>query len=220
MIKNRLLQKSIVYIFAFIIALGIPLHAVQAAAPATLRYSDSGIDVPDLQFRLQTLGYFNNEALTSFYGKLTEDAVERFQRDYGLKVDGVTGEKTWTALKKVSVNQRELNLLARIVHAEARGESYEGQVAVAAVVLNRMNNAGFPDTVEGVIEQPGAFTAVDDGQYELTPDSESYHAAQDALRGADPSHGALYYFNPETATSKWIWSRKQIIQIDKHIFAI
>ncbi|WP_238327481.1 spore cortex-lytic enzyme [Paenibacillus gorillae] len=219
MINNRIMRKSIIYIFAFIIAISVPLQAVQAAAPATLRYGDSGVDVPDLQFRLKTLGYFTNDAVTEFYGKLTEDAVRRFQADYGLKKDGIAGESTWSSLKKVSANERELNLLARIIYAEARGESYKGQVAVAAVVLNRLSAPGFPDTIEGVIEQSGAFTAVDDGQYYMQPDSQSYRAATDALRGEDPSKGALYYFNPKTATSKWIWSRQQIVTIGNHIFA-
>lgn len=218
--NNKILQKSIAYLFAIIIACAIPMQTLQAAAPATLRYGSTAADVPDLQYRLKVLGYFTNESVTSFYGKQTEDAVRKFQQDYELENDGIAGKKTWEAIKKVSVNEREMNLLARIVFAEARGESYEGQVAVAAVVLNRLESPEFPDTIEGVIEESGAFTAVDDGQYYMTPNSEAYRAVQDALRGEDPSRGALYYFNPETATSKWIWSRKQIVRIGHHIFAI
>ncbi|MUT67383.1 spore cortex-lytic enzyme [Paenibacillus sp. NEAU-GSW1] len=213
------MKKTFIYIFALIIAIAVPVQAAQAAAPATLQYGDSGADVPDLQFRLKTLGYFTNDAVTDFYGRMTEDAVRKFQADYGLAKDGVAGVKTWSKLKKTSANERELNLLARIVYGEARGESYKGKVAVAAVVMNRVQASGFPDTIEGVIEESGAFTAVDDGQYYMQPDSEAYRAAIDALRGEDPSGGALYYFNPKTATSDWIWTRKQIVTIGNHIFA-
>ncbi|NIK68008.1 MULTISPECIES: cell wall hydrolase [unclassified Paenibacillus] len=220
LINNQIYKYSIAIILAFMMTVAMPLQAATAAAPATLSYGDSGPDVPDLQFRLKTLGYFDNTAITTFYGKMTEEAVRKFQADYGLKSDGVAEEKTWTQLKKVSANQEELDLLARIVYAEARGESYKGQVAVAAVVLNRLDADGFPKTIKGVIEQSGAFTAVDDGQYYLKPDSTAYKAALDALGGKDPSNGALYYFNPKTATSKWIWSRKQTVQIGNHIFAV
>jgi N-acetylmuramoyl-L-alanine amidase len=119
----------------------------------------------------------------------------------------------------MAVSERDLHLLARIVYAESRGEPFIGQVAVAAVVLNRVQSSEFPDTIEGVIEQPRAFTAVDNGQYELQPDSTAYKAAREALRGTDPTGGTLYYFNPKTATSKWIWSRTRTIQIGRHIFA-
>ncbi|MGO4376180.1 cell wall hydrolase, partial [Paenibacillus sp. MCAF20] len=127
---------------------------------------------------------------------------------------------TWETLKKVSVNQKELDLLARIIYAESRGEPYKGQIAVGAVVMNRVAASDFPNTVQGVIEQPGAFTAVDDGQYYMKPDSTAYKAALEAIRGNDPTNGALYYFNPDTATSKWIWSRQQTLKIGRHIFAV
>ena len=151
---------------------------------------------------------------------MTEDAVRRFQKDYGLQSDGIAGKQTWKTLKKVSVSEHELNLLARIIFAESRGEPFKGQVAVGAVVMNRLASSQFPDTLKGIIEQPGAFTAVDDGQYQLKPDSTAYKAAVEAVAGNDPTHGALYYFNPKTATSSWIWTREQIVQIGNHIFAI
>lgn len=220
MINNQIYKYSISIILAFMMTVAMPLQAAKAAAPATLGYGSYDPDVPDLQFRLKTMGYFDNTAITTFYGKMTEDAVRKFQADYGLQADGVTGKKTWTELKKVSVNQKELDLLARIIYAEARGESYKGQVAVAAVVLNRLSSDQFPDTLKGVIEQSGAFTAVDDGQYEMKPNATAYKAALDALKGNDPTQGALYYFNPKTATSDWIWSRKQTVQIGNHIFAV
>ena len=115
-------------------------------------------------------------------------------------------------------NSSNLNLLSRLVYAEARGESYQGQVAVAAVVLNRVSNPNFPNTIAGVIYQAGAFDVVSDGQINLTPNNTAKKAAQDALNGWDPTSGCIYYFNPATATSKWIWSRPQVMKIGKHIF--
>jgi len=207
-------------VFSFLIAILCSISALPAAEAApTLKYGSQSGDVWDLQFRLQILGYYN-EPLDGVYGYKTSQAVRRFQQDYGLKADGIAGTQTWKTLKKVSVNANELTMLARVVHGEARGEPYKGKVAVAAVVMNRLQSSQFPDTIAGVIFQPGAFTAVDDGQYWLKPDASAYAAAWDAVRGWDPTYGALYYFNPQTATSKWIWTRKQIVKIGKHIFAL
>ena len=115
-------------------------------------------------------------------------------------------------------NISEVQLLARAINGEARGEPYEGQVAVGAVILNRVKHSSFPNTIAGVIYQPGAFTAVSDGQINLTPNQTAYNAARDALNGWDPCYGAIYYFNPATATNKWIWSRPHVITIGKHRF--
>ena len=151
-------------------------------------------------------------------------AVKNFQRDKGLVVDGIVGAKTEKALgitlsSSSSLSSNELNLLARCVYSEARGEPYAGQVAVAAVVLNRVRSSSFPNTIAGVIYQKGAFTAVSDGQINLTPNQTAYNAARDALNGWDPTGGCLYYYNPATATSKWIWSLKVEIKIGRHAFA-
>ncbi|ANY69201.1 spore cortex-lytic enzyme [Paenibacillus sp. BIHB 4019] len=218
--NNRIFRNCLAYIFAIFLVVSLPLQIAGAAAPATLSYGSKGEDVPDVQYRLKILGYFMNAEVTDFYGKMTEDAVKRFQKDYGLQADGIAGKQTWKTLKKVTVSEHELNLLARIIFAESRGEPFKGQVAVGAVVMNRLASSQFPDTLKGVIEQPGAFTAVDDGQYKLQPDSTAYKAAVEAIAGNDPSNGALYYFNPKTATSSWIWTREQLIQIGNHIFAI
>ncbi|MFC4777765.1 spore cortex-lytic enzyme [Paenibacillus sp. GCM10023252] len=215
----RQLPRSLSLISLFILAMIIMVQPASAAAPATLQYGSTSGDVMDLQYRLKTLGYFD-ATLTLYYGSVTQDAVIRFQHDYGLAKDGVAGPATHAALHKSSVNQAELDMLAKIIYSEARGEPYKGQVAVGAVVMNRLADANFPDTVKGVIMQPRAFTAVDDGQYNLTPDSTAYRAALDAVAGYDPTNGAIYYFNPETATSKWIWSRKQTGKIGRHIFAV
>lgn len=213
------MKKWSIIAYLFTLLFTLPFAPVQKAdaAPVLSRGANSG-DVWDLQYRLQLLGYYPN-ALDGIYGDGTARAVRQFQRDYGLSADGVAGPVTWAKLKKHSVNAKEMELLARLVYSEARGESYTGQVAVAAVVMNRLQSGGFPQTIEGVIFEPLAFTAVDDGQFWLTPNKMAYQAAWDAARGWDPTGEALYYFNPDTATSKWIWSRPQIKQIGSHIFA-
>jgi Cell wall hydrolyses involved in spore germination len=218
--KKKTMHKWVIAVCSMMIAFSAILPAAQAASPSILSYGTTSLDVPDLQFRLKVLGYFKNPTVTTYYGSMTQDAVERFQADFGLKADGVAGSKTWSLLKQVSVNKNELDLLARIIYAEARGESYKGQVAVGAVVMNRVQSSSFPNTIREVILQSGAFTAVDDGQFSLKPDSSAYRAATDAVRGVDPTGNALYYFNPNTATSSWIWSRKQTVRIGNHIFAV
>lgn len=139
---------------------------------------------------------------------------------YGGGDSGGNDQKTSTTSVNVpqGYSQNDIQLMANAVHGEARGESYEGQVAVAAVILNRVKSSTFPNTVAGVIFEPRAFTAVADGQIWLTPNDTARRAVLDAINGWDPSGGAIYYFNPDTATSAWIWSRPQIKKIGKHIF--
>jgi len=216
--NNRMIKYSISFMLAFSLLTASFLPSA-IAAPTLLKQGMTNENVPDLQYRLMTRGYFNGP-VTSYFGNVTSDALKRFQLDYGLTVDGIAGPQSWKRLKMVSANAYEMELLARIIHAEARGETYVGQVAVGAVVMNRLASDKFPNTIRGIIEEPGAFTAVDDGQYAMKPDSSAYKAAFDAVRGYDPTKGSLYYFNPETATSKWIWSREQTVQIGSHIFAI
>lgn len=192
-------------------------HA-QAAPPPVLKQGSNNGDVWDLQFRLKLSGFYQLP-LDGLYGSNTVSAVKRFQTNYGLTSDGITGEKTWAALKKNSLNREELDILAKVIYSEARGEPYVGQVAVGAVVMNRIQSGQFGDNIKDVVFQEDAFTAISDGQYWLTPDSTAYMAAEDAVRGWDPTYDSLYYFNPKTATSKWIWTRPQTVQIGNHIFA-
>nr|WP_228728336.1 spore cortex-lytic enzyme [Brevibacillus composti] len=194
------------------------LLAAPASAAPLLKPGSQGGDVWDLQYRLQVLGMYQ-APLDGIYGTKTKQAVRKFQAKYGMPADGVAGKHTWRTLKRVSVNRSEMQLLAQLVYSEARGEPYVGQVAVAAVAMNRLRSSDFPNSIAGVIFQPYAFTAVDDGQFWLTPGKTAYRAAYEAVRGWDPTGNALYYFNPHTATSKWIWSRPQIKKIGKHIFA-
>ena len=175
-----------------------------------------------VQSRLKDLGYYTGN-IDGIYGPLTRSAVINFQRDYGLSVDGIVGPETLGALgvsNSTSQSSSDLYLLAKCVYAEARGEPYVGQVAVAAVILNRVESPEFPNTISGVIYQPWAFTAVHDGQINLEPNDTAYQAAKDALNGWDPTYGCLYYYNPVTATSQWIYSRQVVVTIGKHVFAI
>jgi N-acetylmuramoyl-L-alanine amidase len=181
-----------------------------------------GTEVRNIQSRLSKWGY-NPGAVDGIYGAKTEAAVKRFQRNNGLTPDGIAGPATLAKIglptgSSSSSYQSNVNLLARVISGEARGESYTGQVAIAAVVLNRVNHSSFPSTIAGVIYQPGAFTAVSDGQINITPPQSCYNAARDALNGWDPTYGAIYYYNPVTATNSWIRTRKVITTIGKHVF--
>nr|WP_256719420.1 spore cortex-lytic enzyme [Paenibacillus odorifer] len=187
------------------------------AAPVLTIGSSSG-DVWDLQYRLKTLDFYT-EPLDGVYGSQTKAAVARFQKAYGISADGISGTKTWNILKKHTLNINEMDILAKVIYSESRGEPYVGQVAVGAVVMNRIQSSQFPDNIKEVVFQKGAFTAVSDGQYWLTPNQTAYLAALDAVRGWDPTNHSIYYFNPDTATSAWIWSRPQNLKIGKHIFA-
>ena len=189
------------------------------------KYGSRGSEVTQIQTKLKRWGYYKGN-VDGIYGSGTLSAVKLFQKKNGLTVDGIAGTKTLNAMgiynssnsSSSSSNSTNLNLLSRLVYGEARGEPYSGQVAVAAVVLNRVRSSSFPNTVSGVIYQSGAFDVVSDGQINLTPDSTAKKAAQDAINGWDPSYGAIYYFNPSTATNKWIWSRPMTVTIGKHRF--
>ena len=181
----------------------------------------------EVQKRLKKWGYYTGN-VDGINGPKTIAAVKKFQKKYGLTQDGVVGPLT-AAKMGISVssgassskyNSNDRYLLAKVIYAEARGESYTGQVAIGAVVLNRVEDSRFPNTIAGVIYQPWAFTAVNDGQINLEPNQKAYQAADDALNGWDPTYGCVYYYNPQTATSKWIWTTKKVTQIGKHVFAV
>lgn len=194
---------------------------------ALSKYGSRGSEVSTIQEKLKRWGYYNG-SVDGIYGTKTVAAVKKFQQKNGLTVDGIAGPKTLAAMGINSsssgssgssgTNSSDINLLGRLIYGEARGEPYTGQVAVGAVILNRVKSNSFPNTIAGVIYQPGAFDAVSDGQINLTPNSTAKKAAQDAINGWDPSYGAIYYFNPSTATNKWIWSRPMTVTIGKHRF--
>ena len=184
--------------------------------------SSGNYSVTEIQKKLKNLGYYTG-AVDGIFGSKSISAVRNFQRDYGLTVDGIVGAKTASALgitNSSTQSSSDLYLLAKCVYAEARGEPYVGQVAVAAVILNRVKSPEFPNTIAGVIYQPYAFTAVIDGQINLEPDQTAYNAARDAMNGWDPTYGCLFYYNPATATSSWIWSRQTVVTIGEHVFAL
>ena len=195
----------------------------QRADAASYKRGSTGSVVSEIQQKLKNWGYYS-AAVDGIYGSRTEAAVLLFQQKNGLAADGKAGQETLAALGISSAGLIEQNtsgdvaLLARLISAEARGESYEGQVAVGAVVLNRIAHPSFPNTLSGVIYQNGAFSCLYDGQFDQPVAQSAYAAARDAMNGYDPTGGAIYYFNPATATNAWIWSRPLIVQIGKHRF--
>lgn len=210
----------------------LALGALTASLTMSVAWGDaykkgaSGATVTEIQTRLKNWGYYSGE-VDGVFGSATEKAVKYFQQKNGLNADGVVGAGTLAALgisgggesgSAGDTQSGDLYLLARLISAEARGEPYTGQVAVGAVVMNRVRHASFPNSISGVVYQSGAFSCLDDGQFDQPIAESAYRAAQDALNGADPSGGAIYYFNPATATSKWIWSRPLIVTIGKHRF--
>lgn len=221
-------KKIKYYIAAVIIIIILLLNSIifVTSSNALSKYGSRGSEVTTIQTKLKRWGYYNG-AIDGIFGTQTLNAVKAFQRKNGLTADGIAGTQTLRAMgimnsstgqSSGSTSNSDLNLLTRIVYAEARGEVYAGQVAIAAVVLNRVKSSSFPNTVSGVIYQPGAFTAVSDGQINLTPNDTARKAAQDALNGWDPTYGSIYYFNPNTATSSWMWSRPYVTTIGKHRF--
>lgn len=188
------------------------------------KYGSRGEEVRQIQTKLKELGLYTGN-IDGIYGNGTKNAVIAFQKQKGLDADGIAGTKTLTALGlsqsgggNGQFSDSDVALLARTISAEARGEPYTGQVAVGAVILNRIEHPSFPDTLSGVIYQPGAFSCLADGQFNEPVAESATRAAQDAINGWDPSGGAIYYFNPQTATNKWIWSRPAITTIGKHRF--
>lgn len=195
-------------------------------ALALSKNGSRGDEVRKIQTKLKNWGYYNG-SIDGVYGWQTENAVKSFQKKNGLTADGVAGEKTLNAMgifssggnsNTSSPNEANIELLARVINGEARGEPYEGQVAVGAVVLNRVDHPSFPNSISGVVYQKGAFTAVDDGQINAQMYASSRRAARDALNGWDPTGGAIYYYNPKTATNKWIRTREVICTIGRHVF--
>ena len=219
---------GILLILAIMLFVSYNIVVRNAEVQALSKYGSRGEEVRQIQTKLKRWGYYSGN-VDGIYGSATLAAVKSFQKKNGLTGDGIAGTKTLQAMgiynsssssstSSSNVSSSNLNLLSRVVYGEARGESYTGQVAVAAVVLNRVKSSSFPNTISGVVYQSGAFDCVSDGQINLTPNENARKAAQDALNGWDPTYGAIYYFNPATATNKWIWSRPMTVTIGKHRF--
>ena len=186
------------------------------------KYGSTGTEVRNIQTRLKRWGYYTGQ-VDGIFGSLTKKAVIYFQQKNGLKVDGIAGPETLSAIGlptgvSSGYSQSDFELVARMISAEARGESYRGQVAVGAVILNRVEHPSFPDTISGVIYQKGAFTAITDGQFNQPVTESARRAAKEALGGSDPTGGAIYYYNPAKTTNKWMLSRPVITTIGNHIF--
>lgn len=222
--KMRALKIPLALLMAL---LTVFFYGCEAMPAAAYKFGSSGDMVKEIQQRLKDWGYYDGE-VDGHYGKQTEDAVIAFQKKHGIAIDGIVGSQTAEKLGVSlpsggggggsSSGNSDVYLLAQLVYGESRGEPYKGQVAVAAVVLNRVESSKFHNSVAKVIYQPGAFDVVDDGQINLAPDQTALSAARDALNGWDPSGGALFYYNPNTATSGWIWSRPVIVVIGEHKF--
>ena len=222
------MKKKIIFILlllGLVVTFDVVLMSWNSEVEALSKYGSRGTEVRTIQEKLKRWGYYSG-SVDGIYGSQTVSAVKSFQKKNRLTVDGIAGTQTLKAMgitsssssSSSSNNSSNVNLLARVVYGEARGEPYTGQVAVAAVVLNRVKSSKFPNSISGVVYQSGAFDAVADGQINMTPDTTAKKAAQDALNGWDPSYGAIYYFNPSTATNKWIWSRPMTVTIGKHRF--
>ena len=219
MTQKRRLAWALALLFAVNIAV---ITLAQQAQAVTYRQGATGEQVRVIQTKLKNWGYYDG-AVDGVFGSRTAEAVRYFQRKNGLTADGIVGPATLKALgmsagSGSSGQESSVELLARVISAEARGEPYSGQVAVGAVILNRVEHPSFPSTIAGVVYQPGAFTCMVDGQIDQPVADSAYRAARDALNGADPSGGAIYYFNPDTATSAWIWIRPAIKTIGSHRF--
>lgn len=229
----RKIQKKLVPVFCLLLVFTVALcgtllftnvltpENVEAEAGAGYSSGSTGEAVKQIQTTLKNRGYYTG-AIDGIFGKLTTAAVKKFQKDNGLTADGVVGAAT---MKKLGVDlstsgKSDVELLARVIYGEARGEAYLGQVAVGAVILNRVASPLFPNTISGVVYQAGAFDAVSDGQVNLTPNDTAYRAANDAMNGWDPTGGCLYYYNPKTATSKWMLSKTVYLTIGNHSFCL
>lgn len=233
-LQNIRRQKRLKYYWSILVVILLNILAITiitnlGGSVSTLsKYGSQGTEVKQVQTKLKSLGFYTG-SVDSVYGTQTKDAVTRFQRSKGLTADGIAGTKTLAALGiggssggsaggLGGFSSKDVSLLAQVTSAEARGEPYEGQVAVAAVILNRIQHPSFPNTLAGVVYQPGAFSCMADGGIYHEISDSAYRAARDAINGWDPSGGAIYYYNPAKSTSQWIFSRPVITVIGKHRF--
>ena len=228
--KEKNIKKLVIQIFAIILVNILVISAIAYSrnntAQTLSQIGSRGQEVREVQQKLRELGLYSG-SVDGVYGTATQKAVRQFQKNCGLTVDGVAGPKTLLYLglgtgkgssSSGGYSSSDVYLLAKIIAAEARGESYTGQVAVGAVVLNRVRHSSFPDSISGVVYQAGAFSAVRDSNWSVAPDATAQKAARDAINGWDPTGGAIYYYNPAKTSNKWIRSRPVITTIGRHVF--
>ncbi|MCD8095623.1 MAG: spore cortex-lytic enzyme [Ruminococcus sp.] len=211
------------FVLTFITALSCAVFESDASVETVSSLGSSGAEVEAIQEKLKERGLYNGE-ITGYYGEQTQEAVKKFQKQQGISQTGTAGSQTLSALG-ISIGtipeatESNVYLLTRIISAEARGEPYTGQVAVGAVILNRIEHPSFPDTLSGVIYQNGAFTAIVDGQFDEPIAESAYSAARDALNGWDPTGGCVYYYNPDKTSNSFMWSLPTIMTIGNHRFS-
>lgn len=225
--KKQLFWQIVAIILLNVMVISAIAYSYGEATQTLSRIGSRGEEVRQVQKKLKELGLYNG-AVDGVYGTGTQKAVRQFQKNCGLTVDGIAGPKTllYLGLGKSTASSGGTNgysssdvyLLARVIGAEARGESYTGQVAVGAVILNRVRHSSFPDTIAGVVYQKGAFSCINDSNWNVAPNDTAKKAARDAINGWDPSGGAIYYYNPAKTSSKWMRTRPVITTIGEHVF--
>lgn len=226
---KKFLRRRVLSLLLAVVLLGsigtiAAVRSGESSVSTLSKMGSRGDEVRRIQQKLKSMGYYTG-SVDGIYGTQTQSAVKKFQRGNGLDADGIAGPKTLSYLGISSgssgsgqYNSNDVYLLAKVIAAEARGESYVGQVAVGAVVLNRVEHSSFPDSIAGVVYQPGAFSCVNDSNWSVAPTAESQKAARDAINGWDPSGGAIYYYNPAKTSNQWIRSRPVIVTIGSHLF--
>ena len=214
----RLFSISLLFVLVVTFLLFYVLKPEIEVRSTLAKFGSKGNEVTMIQQKLKEQGFYNG-AVDGIYGKNTENAVIKYQQSKGLRIDGIAGSETLNSLGSSSANKNDTYILAKMISAEARGEPFEGQVAVGAVILNRVKHPSFPNTISGVLYESGAFSALTDGQYynEAIADS-AYRAADLAMKGWDPSGGAIYYFNPNKTSNAFMWSRPVLTVIGSHKF--
>lgn len=225
--KKQLLLQIIAIILMNALVITAIGFTYRESAQTLSRLGSRGEEVRQVQKKLKELGLYTG-SVDGIFGTATQKAVRQFQKNCGLTADGIAGPKTLLYLGLGSSNSSssssggysssDIYLLAKVIGAEARGESYTGQVAVGAVVLNRVRHSSFPDSISGVVYQSGAFSCINDSNWNVAPNDSAQKAARDAINGWDPSGGAIYYYNPAKTSNKWIRTRPVITTIGKHIF--
>ena len=223
--KKQVFKQIIAVILLNAMVISAVAYSYRESTQTLSKIGSRGEEVRQVQKKLKELGLYNG-SVDGMYGVNTQKAVRQFQKNCGITADGIAGPKTLlylglgsgTSSSAGGYSSSDIYLLAKVIGAEARGESYTGQVAVGAVVLNRVRHSSFPDSISGVVYQSGAFSCVRDSNWSVEPNDTAKKAARDAINGWDPTGGAIYYYNPAKTSNQWIRSRPVVTTIGKHVF--
>lgn len=223
--KRQVFKQIIAVILLNAMVISAVAYSYRESTQTLSKIGSRGEEVRQVQKKLKELGLYNG-SVDGIYGVNTQKAVRQFQKNCGITADGIAGPKTLlylglgsgTSSSAGGYSSSDIYLLAKVIGAEARGESYTGQVAVGAVVLNRVRHSSFPDSISGVVYQSGAFSCVRDSNWSVEPNDTAKKAARDAINGWDPTGGAIYYYNPAKTSNQWIRSRPVVTTIGKHVF--